>query len=124
MVAKRIKLGKRTELPLYALGGYILSGGLLFGGAAQEFGMTLRAPMLISAIIAFLAGAVVHTFDKIDQHSAAMLDRINVHNSEMLGKIDASVGGVWEAGERAGERQAQLKAQVPKLAVVHDLSPR
>ena len=111
-MAKRIRFGSR-ELPLYALGGYVVSGGLLFGGAAQGIGTPLRVPLMVMAIIAFLAGAVVHTFDKIDQH-----------NTAMLGKIDESVGGVWDAGERAGKRHAALADAAPTLAVVHDLSPR
>lgn len=115
MVAKRIRLGRRTELPLYALGGYVLTGPILWLAGAQDVSSALRAPALIIAVIAFLAGAVIHILDRIDQHDAAM-------NT----KIDESVGDVWDAGAES-ERQHQaltVDEVVPPLAVVRDLSPR
>lgn len=114
-VAKRIRFGRRAELPLCALGGYILSGGLLCIGGVQDLGGSWRGPLMFAAIIAFLAGAVIHIVDKIDRHDAAMTT-----------KIDDSVGDVYDAGERAGHRHLALEVEAPgaALAVVHDLGPR
>lgn len=115
MVAKRIQLGRGTELPLLALGGYVSSGPILFIGGVQDLDSTLRGPVMFGGLIVFLVGAVVHILDKIDRH-----------NDEMLDKIEHSVGDVWDAGERAGVRHEVLAAESPPLAVVRDLnlSPR
>lgn len=115
MVAKRIKLGRRAELPLCALGGYIAAGALLCFGSLQEFGESTRGPLMFAAVIAFLAGGVIH-----------ILDKIGLHNEEVLAKIDDSVGDVYDEGERAGVRHEMLAAAAAdtQLAIVHDLSPR
>lgn len=107
-VAPRIRFGRRAELPLCALGGYIASGVLLCAGSLQQIESWLRGPTMICAVLAFLAGALVHVFDKIDR------------------KIDESVGPVWDAGEQAGKRHAYLEAEAPttELAIVHDMAPR
>jgi hypothetical protein len=58
---------------------------------------------MISAIIVFLAGAVVHILDKIDH----------------------SVRNVYDAGGRAERRKAALQAiPTPESAAVHQLVPR
>jgi hypothetical protein len=92
----------------------VLSGPILWLASAQDVSSALRAPALIVAVIAFIGGAVIHILDKIDRH-----------NTAMVRKIDDSVGDVWDAGERAGERHQALDAVDDKpLAVVRDLSPR
>lgn len=114
VVAKRIRLGRRTELPLFALGGYVLSGPILFMAGVLDLSSAMRAPLLIAAVIAFLVGAVAHILDKIDRHDRAMVR-----------KIDDSVGDVYDAGGKAKERQMNLAAANDRqLAVVRDLGPR
>jgi hypothetical protein len=113
VVAKRIRLGRRTELPLWALVGYVSAGPILYLGGALDLSSTLRGPVMFIAIIAFLTGAVVHILDKIGRLKEAVTE-----------KIDDSVGGVYDAGERAGVRHEVLAAESQPLAVVRDLSPR
>jgi hypothetical protein len=67
---------------------------------------------MIAAIIAFMAGAVFHILDRIEQHNAAM-----------LGKIDDSVGDVYDAGARAKARQMELATRTAPLASVSRLAP-
>lgn len=112
-MAKRIRLGRRTELPLFALSGYVLSGPILLMAGVLDLSSAMRAPLLIAAVIAFIGGAVVHILDKIDRH-----------NTEMLTKIDDSVGDVYDAGAEANERHRNLVDPDARLAVVRDLSPR
>lgn len=112
-MAKRIKLGRRTELPLFAVGAYISWGPILCIGSVQDLGSTVRGPLMFIAVIVFLVGAVVHILDAIDRHDRAVIE-----------KIDDSVGDVYEAGAKAKQRQMDLAAAEPQLAVVHDLSPR
>lgn len=114
-MAKRIRLGRQTELPLYALGGYVLTGPILWLGSAQDVSSALRGPALIVAVIAFLAGAVIHILDRIERHDRAMITKIN-----------DSVGDVYDAGKRSKVRHDALAAEAgaPRLTVVHDLSPR
>jgi hypothetical protein len=59
---------------------------------------------MISAIIVFLAGAVVHILDKIDH----------------------SVRNVYDAGGRAERRKATMQAAIPapETASVHQMVPR
>lgn len=99
-----------------------MSGLLLCIGGAQEFGTQWRLPLMTTAVIAFLAGAVVQVLNKIDT-------KIDEHNHEMLKKIEDSVGDVWESGERAGvrhqilkqaERHAPLVRSESRLAIVPD----
>lgn len=100
-----------------AVGGYVSSGLLLCVGSALHFGAVIRAPLLIAAVIAFLAGAVVHILDKLTRLRATL-----------VAKINDSIGDVYDEGERAGVRHEQLAAATaagtPQLAAVHDLSPR
>lgn len=117
MVAKRIKLGERTELPLYALGGYVLSGPILLLGSTRELSSMLRGPVMFIAVIAFLVGAVIHILDRID-------NRIGEHNAAMITKINDSVGNVYDAGVQSKDRHRNLVDPDAKLAVVRDLSPR
>jgi hypothetical protein len=53
-----------------------------------------------------------------------VLGRIKRNKAELMDKIDQSVGKVWDAGERAGERRKGLEVESPTLAAVHDLVPR
>jgi hypothetical protein len=108
VVAKRITLGRKTALPLCALGGYVSSGVLLCVDLLVPLGDFGRI-----AIVAFLAGAVIHILDKIGRHSAALLEKIN-----------DSVGDVWEAGGRARERRLEFEASQPPPENVHRLVPR
>lgn len=119
LVARRIKLGSNIEVPLYALGGYVVSGGLLAVDCMVQSGDFGRI-----AIIAFLAGAVVHILDEISLRGDALQEKIDRHNEAMLGKIDDSVGDVYDTGKQAGVRHERLAAGSPQLSVVHDLSPR
>lgn len=119
LVARRIKLGSKIEVPLYALGGYVVSGGLLAVDCMVPSGDFGRI-----AIVAFLAGAVVHILDEISLRGDALQEKIDRHNEAMLGKIDDSVGDVYDTGKQAGVRHERLAAGSPQLSVVHDLSPR
>lgn len=104
-MAKRIKLGRDGPvLPLCAVGGYVLSGTLLCAGGMRDVDSLLRGPMMIAAVIVFLAGATAH-----------ILDRINI-----------SVRNVWNTAERAGDRRRALEATTPppESAAVHQLVPR
>lgn len=114
-MAKRIRLGQRTELPVHALGGYVASGPVLWIGSALDLSSTFRGPVMIGSVIVFLMGAVIHIIDRIDRHDRAMIVKIN-----------DSVGDVYDAGKRSKARHEALEAEAgsPHLAVVHDLSPR
>jgi hypothetical protein len=118
-VARGIKLGSNIKVPLYALGGYVVSVGLLAVDCRVSSGDFGRI-----AIVAFLVGAVIHILDEISQRSDALQKKIDRHNAAVQKKIDDSVGDVYETGERAGVRHERLAAATPQLSVVHDLSPR
>lgn len=117
-MARRIKLGSKIEVPLHALG-YAVAVGLLAVDCTVPSGDFGRI-----AIVAFLAGAVIHILGEINQRSEALQKKIDRHNAAVQKKIDDSVGKVYETGERAGVRHERLAAGSPKLSVVHDLSPR
>lgn len=121
-MAKRIRLGQRTELPLYALGGYVASGPVLWIGSALDLSSQLRGPVMIGAVIVFLVGAVIHILDQL----CKIKEQIRRHDSAMITKINDSVGDVYNAGKRSKARHDALEAEAdtPRLAVVHDLSPR
>lgn len=105
---KRIKLG-RTAVPVGALVGYASSGLLLAIDWKMPFGDYGRI-----AIVAFIAGAVAHILDRIDQKTEVVEE-----------KIDDSVGPVWDAGEKSGRRNQRLEASRPvTLAAVRELGRR
>lgn len=109
-MSKRLKLGG-CEVPVWALVGYALAGPLMF----IEQVVTVHGVMLGGrlGVAALLTGGWIHLHDKANRNKA-----------EMLQKIDQSVGNVWDAGERAGRRHAELEAAEPTLAAVHDLPRR
>jgi hypothetical protein len=85
--------------------------------------------------LAFLVGAHFQIMAKADRNRTCMLEKLEQNRTCMLEKleqirvcllkkIDASVGKVWDAGERAGERRKDLEEPSRPLAAVRDLGPR
>lgn len=99
----------------------MLSGPILWLAGVQDVSSAMRGPALIVAVIAFLAGAVVHILDQI----CKLREQIRQHDAAMITKINESVGDVYDAGKKSKERHQALDATSGvALAVVRDLSPR
>jgi hypothetical protein len=109
-VSKRVKLGG-CYIPIWALAGYVLAGPLMFIEQVVEIsGVQIGGRLGFAAL---LAAGWIHLHDKQNRTKA-----------ELLRKIDQVVGPVWDAGERAGRRHAELEAAEPELAAVREFVPR
>jgi hypothetical protein len=100
----RIKLGSRVVvIPIY-----VFSGVLMYVAVATQ-GIAVG----LLGILVFMVGALIQLLGKAERNRVCLLE-----------KIDQSVGKVWVAGERAGDRRRDLEAAAQGLAVVRDLAPR
>lgn len=103
MVA-RISLGcKRVVVPVYAVSGVVM--------IVDQ--MTPGGKLGLVGIFVCIGGGIIQVVGKLEQIRVCMLE-----------KIDRSVGRVWDAGKRAGERRRDLEAASKPLAAVRDLVPR
>lgn len=95
---------------------WVTASVFLAGGLCLRIGGIATGDILIPAgVVALIMAA-----------TATLLERIDRNRTQLLEKIDQSVGQVWDAGGRARERQLRLEETYGSqgLAAVHEMPKR